>query len=412
MRILDRRKFLLGTLAAGSAGAIGCASTPPPDVAASPPPPPPPPGPQAAPSPEPAAASGPPKKTLLILGGTRLIGPHVVEAAKARGYTVTLFNRGKTRPELFPDLEKLHGDRDPNKGEGLKALQGSKWDAVIDNSGYVPRIVRASAELLAPNVGQYIFISSISAYADNSVVGADETSPVATMADPTVEEMGKEFENYGPLKALCEQAAEKAMPGRVANVRPGYIVGPEDGTDRFTYWPVRVARGGEMLVPGTPNDPIQIIDVRDLAEFLVTLVDNRTMGVFNAVGPGEPLTMGGVLEACKAATGANPTFTWVTGQFLKERPEPIELPIWEIPEGKTKGFHTWSAARAHKAGLKHRPVPETVKDTLAWFRQLPEERQQKIRAGLPPEKEAELLAEWKKLQKGGGKKPAPKKKAG
>jgi 2'-hydroxyisoflavone reductase len=408
MRILDRRKFLLGSLAAGSSAALGCAGAPPPDVADSPPPPPPA-KPETAPTSAPAAA-GPPKKTLLILGGTRLIGPHVVEAAKARGYTVTLFNRGRTRPELFPDLEKLHGDRDPTKGEGLKALQGRKWDAVIDNSGYVPRIVRASAELLAPNVGQYIFVSSISAYADNSVVGADESAPVATMADPTVEEMGKEYENYGPLKALCEQAAEKAMPGRVANVRPGYIVGPEDGTDRFTYWPVRVARGGEMLVPGTPDDPIQIIDVRDLADFLMTLVDNRTMGVFNAVGPGEPLTMGGVLDICKAATGANPTFTWVSGQFLKERPEPVELPIWEIPEGKSKGFHTWSSARARKAGLKYRPVAETVKDTLTWFRSLPEERQQKIRAGLPPEKEAALLAEWKKLEKEKGKKPDPKKK--
>lgn len=343
---------------------------------------------------------------MLILGGTGFLGPAVVEAAKARGFAVTLFNRGKTRPELFPGIEKLRGDRDPGKGEGLKALEGRAWDVVVDNSGYFPRVVRASAELLAPHVKQYIFISSVSVYADSSVIGGDEATPLATLADPTVEAMGKDFENYGGLKALCEQAAEKAMPGRVANVRPGYIVGPEDRSDRFTYWPVRVARGGEMLVPGTPNDPLQIIDVRDLAEWLVMLGASHTTGVFNAVGPGEPLTMGGVLDICKAVTGSAPSFTWVTSQFLKDQPgEPVEMPIWEVPEGKSKGMHTWSAARARAVGLKHRPVIETVKDTLSWFRTLPEERQQKMKAGLSKEREAELLAAWHKPQK----KPSTKK---
>jgi 2'-hydroxyisoflavone reductase len=343
---------------------------------------------------------------MLILGGTGFLGPAVVESAKARGFAITLFNRGKTRPELFPGIEKLHGDRDPAKGDGLKALEGRSFDVVVDNSGYFPRIVRASAELLARNVKQYIFISSISAYADNATVGGDETAPLATLADPTVEAMGKDFENYGGLKALCEQAAEKAMPGKVTIVRPGYIVGPEDRSDRFTYWPVRVARGGEMLVPGTANDPIQIIDVRDLSEWLVMVAESHMTGAFNAVGPGEPLTMGGVLDVCKAVTGVSPRFTWVTAQFLKDQPgEPVEMPIWEVPEGKSKGAHTWSAARARQAGLKHRPVIDTVKDTLSWFRTLPEERQQKMKAGLPPEREAELLAAWHNPPK----KPRPKK---
>jgi 2'-hydroxyisoflavone reductase len=394
--MLNRRRFLLGSLGAGSAAVLGCAAATPPSAPAAPPP---------APTPAPAPSS-PAAKSMLILGGTGFLGPAVVEAAKARGFVITLFNRGKTRPELFPGIEKLRGDRDPSKDEGLKALEGRSWDVVVDNSGYYPRVVRASAELLAPKVKQYIFISSVSVYADSSVMGGDEGTPLATLADPTVEAMGKDFENYGGLKALCEQAAEKAMPGRVANVRPGYIVGPEDRSDRFTYWPVRVARGGEMLVPGTANDPLQIIDVRDLAEWLVMLAASHTTGVFNAVGPGEPLTMGGVLDICKAVTGSAPRFTWVTSQFLKDQPgEPIEMPIWEAPEGKSKGMHTWSAARARQVGLKHRPVIETVKDTLSWFRTLPEERQQKMRAGLSPEREAELLAAWRNPPK----KPRAKK---
>jgi 2'-hydroxyisoflavone reductase len=320
--------------------------------------------------------------------------------ALARGYTITLFNRGKTRPDLFPELEKLRGDRDPKKGEGLRALEGRSWDAVLDTSGYVPRIVRASAELLAPNVKRYIFISSVSAYAEHTTPGADETAPVAKLADPTVETMGKEFENYGGLKALCEQAAEAAMPGKVANVRPGYIVGPGDPTDRFTYWPVRAARGGDMLAPGAPEDPIQIIDVRDLGAWLVTLLDRGTSGLFNAVGPAEPLTMGGVLDACKAAAEKAPELTWVSAKFLKEAPGgAVEPPIWAPPEGESLGFHKRSFARAQQAGLTYRPVPETVKDTLAWFRTLPAERQAKLKAGLDPQREADVLKAWRAQQK-------------
>ncbi len=211
---------------------------------------------------------------------------------------MTLFNRGKTNPELFPDLEKLRGDRD---GE-LGALVGRAWDAVIDTSGYVPRHVRLSAELLAPSVAHYLFISTISVYRDYSTIGMDETAPIATLADPTTEQVTGE--TYGALKALCEKAAEDAMPGRTTVIRPGLIVGPEDRTDRFTYWPVRVERGGEVLSPGTPADPIQFIDVRDLAEFIVVCLENKVLGTFNADAPAGALSMGKLLETCREVSGS------------------------------------------------------------------------------------------------------------
>jgi len=345
--------------------------------------------------------SAPPqKKKILILGGTGFLGPAFVTAAQARGHELTLFNRGKTRPELFPNLEKLQGDRDPNKGEGLKALEGRKFDAVLDTSGYYPRMVRASAELLAPNVGQYIFISSVSAYAKNDTPGADESAATATLADPNVETMGKNYENYGGLKRACEEAAEKALPGRVANVRPGYIVGPEDRTDRYVYFPLRFERGGEMLAPGSPSDPLQIIDVRDLAEWLVLLVERNTTGIFNAVGPEKPWTMGEMFAACKEVTGKDTKLTWVPGDFLLKNGEDGEgaLPIWAPPIGDYAGMHLRSNARAIQTGLKFRSPVLTTRDALAWFKNLPEERQGKVRAGLSPEREAELLSLWAKAQ--------------
>jgi len=404
--MLTRRSLLSLALTSSSLSLLGCGPTPEPETPTAGPPPP-------KPAPATAAekpAAAPAGKTLLILGGTGFLGPAVIEAAKAKGYTITLFNRGKTQPHLYPELEKLRGNRDPDKDEGLKALEGRSWDVVLDNSGYVPRIVKASASLLAPRVKQYIFISSVSVYADTATPGADETAKLGTMADPTVETMGKEFENYGPLKALCEQAAEAAMPGRVANVRPGFIVGPGDLSHRFTYWPVRVEKGGEVLAPGAPTDPIQVIDVRDLAAWLVAVMDAKTMGAFDAVGPGEPLTMGGVLDKSKAITGSDARFTWVSPAFIEKFPgDPLDLPIWTPFEGKTAGFHTRSGERARKAGLVHRPVDETIKDTLAWFKSLPPERQEKRRAGITLEREAEVLAAWHKEMKGGKGKAAPAK---
>lgn len=365
-----------------------------------------------------AAAAAPARRgraglKILILGGTGFIGPATVEAAKARGHTLTLFNRGrieKRRGGMFPDVEKLYGNRDPKKRAddadpespmGLTSLEGKTWDVVIDNSGYYPRMVKASAELLSKSAKQYIFISSISAYASSKTPGSDETAPLGTMADPTVESMGAGFENYGPLKVLCEQAAEAAFPGRAAIVRPGFIVGPGDPTDRFTYWPVRAdrARGEreEMLAPGTPEDPIQIIDARDLGEWLVLLAENGTAGVFNACGPEKPLTMGQVIDVCKAATDAKPRPTWVSAEFLEKHLTAEEgLPIWVPPSGDTAGFHTWKNDRATRAGLKFRPVERTVKDLLEWFKSQPPQRQAALQAGLKPEREAAVLAEWHK----------------
>lgn len=375
----------------------------------------------------PAAGGQPPaaprKLRILILGGTAFLGPEVVEAARARGHEVTLFNRGKTRPELFPDIEKLRGDRDPKKGDGLKALEGDRtWDVVVDNSGYYPRMVGASAELLGPRIKQYIYVSSISAFKEGAPPDSDESFPVATLEDPTVEEMGAGFQNYGGLKALCEQAAEKACPGRTLNIRPGFIVGPGDPTGRFSYWPLRAREGGEMIAPGTPSDPLQWIDVRDLAEWIVRCAENGTMGMFLATGPNPkgptgPGTIGQVVEASiKAAPaagvpaavvveGAPPpppaTAVWIPAEFLQAQGVPIgALPIWIPPMGEAAGFHRWNNAKAVAAGLTFRPLDDTVKGINTWVDTLPKEKYARVRGGMPREREAEVLKAWKEKSAG------------
>lgn len=383
-----RRKFLFSSTATLAAGMIACRRS------------------NALPSGE-AQESDPKVDPLkiLILGGTGFIGPALVEAALARGHAVTLFNRGKTNPELFPTVEKLRGDRDPNKGEGLKALEGRKFDVVFDDCGYLPRVVKASAELLSPNIGQYIFVSSISAYKDNSKEGANEDAELSTMPDPTVETMGQNFEFYGPLKVLCEQAAEAACPKRTTIVRPGYIVGPGDNTDRFTWWPLRVERGGELLAPGQPDDPIQIIDVRDLGEWMVRLAERRTIGTFNACGPAQKLTMQRVLDVSKELTKSDAKFMWVPLDAL--RGEGIDLentwPIWAPYDGTSRGFHTWSNARAIAAGLRFRTVEDTIRSTLDWFKTQSDERQAKhLKAGPSAVQEAEWLEKLRSHAKKSG----------
>lgn len=344
---------------------------------------------------------------ILMLGGTRFLGPALVEHALARGHSVTLFNRGKSNPDMFPGLEKLKGDRDPDKGEGLNALEGRTWDAVIDTSGYFPRMVRASAELLAPSVGQYVFVSTLSVYAETAKIGIDENDPVATMDDPTLEEMGDQFQYYGPLKALCEQAAEAAMPGRATTVRPGLIVGYRDSVPRFTYWPVRVERGGEVLSPGTPDDPVQYIDVRDLAAFVVHTIENRITGVFNTNGPTEaPTNIGEVLYGCKAVTGGSATFTWAEAGFLEQHEvQPwAQMPLWIPPSGEYAGFHRMSCKKAIEAGLGTRPLAETVRETLAWFHEWPKGEPFPWRGGMEPDAERKVLAAWHARSK---KKSAP-----
>jgi 2'-hydroxyisoflavone reductase len=320
---------------------------------------------------------------LLILGGTKFLGPHLVDAARARGHRVTLFHRGKTNPGLFPELEHLKGDRDGDLG----ALAGRRWHAVIDTSGYVPRQVDASARLLAGAVERYLFVSTISVYAQPLAPGAREDAPLAAPSTPGSEDVGKD---YGALKALCEQAAERAMPGRVLAVRPGLIAGPGDPTDRFTYWPVRLARGGEVLAPGAGQDPWQLVDGRDLAAWLVRCAEARTVGTMNAVGPGRPGTFADFLA--RVAAGAQvtaPRLTWVDEAFLEQQGIGawMDLPVWT---GSDSGFARVDASRALAAGLTCRDVAETSRDTLAWRSRDPAP----LRAGLTAERETGALTAW------------------
>ena len=340
-------------------------------------------------------------KSILVLGGTGYLGPATIEVALARGHKVAMFNRGKTRPGLFPEVEHLHGDRDPAKGEGLKALEGRRFDVVIDNSAYYPRHVKASAELLAKaGCGQYVIISSISAYREPNPEYGDEGAPLATLADPTVETMGANYEHFGGLKALCEQAAEAAFPGRSTVIRPGYIVGPDDPSGRFTYWPVRFDRGGEVAVPGSPDDPLQIIDVRDLGAWLVKVAEDGALGRFNACGPESRLAWGRVIRACVAAAGKPATPVWIPADEIAKVKD-LEFPIWAPHAGDTQGFHTWKNTRALKAGLRFRPVEQTVKDTLAWFKTQEGVEKGRVRlAGPTPEQEAALLAAHRTTAKG------------
>jgi 2'-hydroxyisoflavone reductase len=377
---IDRRTFVLGSLAAGAAGvAAACAGN---DRATR--------DTMAAPAPRPAATP-PAKKSILVLGGTGFLGPHVVTSALARGHTVTLFNRGKTHPGLFPEVEKLLGDRDGH----LEALANRKWDAVVDPSGYVPRIVKMSAELLAPNVKQYVFISTISVYAKEDVVNADESLPVATIPDETNEDVKA---NYGALKALCEKAAEAAMPGRVANLRSGLIIGPGDPSGRFSHWPTRLAAGGEVLAPGDGSTPVQYIDGRDLGAWIVRVIEDGTVGTMNALGPEKRVTMKDVLDACNRALGGKAKLTWVDADFLdKQDVGPwSEMPMWIPNKDDYAGFGTLQNTKAVKAGLVFRPIGDTAKDTLAWLETVPEDQRAKARStGIKPDKEAKVLAAWK-----------------
>jgi 2'-hydroxyisoflavone reductase len=385
-RRIDRRKFVLGSLAAGAAAACGSRdrSSAPAPVAA-------PPAAAPAPSARSTATAAPAKKSILVLGGTGFIGPHIVSSALARGHKVTLFNRGKTHPGLFPDVEKLHGDRDGH----LEALAGRTWDAVVDPSGYVPRLVKASAELLAPSIGHYVFISTISVYAEHDKLDADESSPVETLSDPTTEDVRA---HYGGLKALCEKAAEAAMPGRVLNIRPGLIIGPGDPSGRFSHWPTRLAQGGEVLAPGDGSTPVQYIDGRDLGAWIIRAIEDRAVGTMNALGPAQRVTIKGVLDECNRALGGKAQLTWVDGGFLDQRGVSGwgDLPMWIDNKGEWAGFGTLSNARAVKAGLAFRPIGDTARDTLAWLDTVPADERAKARStGIKPAKEAEVLAAWK-----------------
>lgn len=325
---------------------------------------------------------------LLVLGGTKFLGRHFVEAALRRRHEVTLFNRGRTAPGLFPGVETVTGDRDG----GLAALAGRTWDAVLDPSGYVPRVVGAAVSALAGRVGFYAFVSTISTYATPIAPGADESAPLAALADPATEEVTGE--TYGGLKAACERAVARGFGERALVVRPGLIVGPHDPTDRFTYWPRRLSRGGDVLAPAVPGQPVQVIDVRDLAAWMLAMIERGTGGTFNATGPAEPLTLGELLERAALALGVPSRIVWVDVAFLLERGvEPwTELPLW-VPAGEG-GIDEVSIARALATGLALRPLAETVRDTLAWDLARPDPARDGSSA-LKPEREAELLAAWR-----------------
>jgi len=348
-----------------------------------------------------AAASELPKheptraKKILVLGGTAFLGPHFVRLAQAAGHTVTLFNRGKTNPELFKDLEQLRGDRE--KGE-LDALKGRTFDAIVDTSGYVPAHVEATAKLFADTAAHYQFISTISVYGafGDRPDTIDEATEVATVGDDDVAKVStirQSMSFYGPLKARCEAAAAAAMPGRVCTIRPGLIVGPGDTSDRFTWWPVRIDRGGEVLAPGDRDGHVQFLDVRDLAAWMLHCLEQNVTGVHNATGFAGRTSMQEVLGACKCATSTPVELVWVSEEFLAaEKVQPyMQMPLWIPRDGRS----VVDCKKAIAAGLRFRPIADTVRDTLHWAKT---ERGDKPfgRTGLPAERERELIAKWRK----------------
>lgn len=372
----DRRRFLKTTAAAGGAVLAGASSA---SILA---------GDREAPrNPPPARAL-----RILVLGGTNFIGPHQVEYALARGHQVTLFNRGRTNPHLFADVEKLVGDRTGD----LRALEGRSWDVVVDNSAINPDWVERSAELLKDACERYVFVSTRSVYADPSQVPMTVAEPVWTYESAGVEP-GAERLPYGLSKALAEQRARDAFgPDRTLVFRPGLIIGPGDTTDRFTYWPVRLHRGGEVLAPGDGSDPVQIIDARDFGEWLVRMAEAGESGTYNVVGPRTPRPMAELLYGIRAVTTAETTFTWVDADFLAEaglRPY-RELPVWRPARDGWEGFARFDLTPEVEKGLTFRSLADTTAATLEYHFSRPAERQAALRAGIDAAREREVLDQW------------------
>jgi 2'-hydroxyisoflavone reductase len=340
---------------------------------------------------------------ILILGGTGFTGPFQVKYALSRGHKVTVFNRGKTHPgELPKEAEQLIGDRNGQ----LDALKNRKWDVCIDIPTTLPVWVRDAAQILKGNVDRYVFISTISVFSDVSKPNMDENGPLAEYqgADAMAETQATLSANlrlYGPLKALSEKEAEKWFPGKALIIRPGLIAGPGDVSDRFTYWPVRIEKGGEVLAPGTPGDPVQFIDARDLAEWTIRMAEQGTVGTFNATGPAYKLTMGKMFDEIKAATKSSATFTWADADFLRAQKVRAwsDMPTWVPPRGDSIGFSQINTQKAISKGLTFRSIGDTTVATLDWFRKQPADRQAKLKAGLTAEREAAVLAAWHAQQK-------------
>ena len=324
---------------------------------------------------------------ILVLGGTGFIGPHLVGYAIQRGHKITLFNRGRTNTHLFPEVEKLVGDRNDN----LSALEGRHWDVVIDNSGYTPEQVTLSVALLKDACEQYLFTSTRSVYHDFTAKVMDEDAPVGPQDIPE-----SEWEGYGPNKVLAERVVQDGFGARTLIVRPPIIVGPGDRSDRFTYWVDRIDDGGDILVQGAPTDPVQFVDVRDLSEFYVHLLEHSTTGIYNAEGPGSALTTAGLVHGIKAITATPSKFHWVDWDYLQEQGEvPGEnLTFWQPPRGRYLHYGLMDNRRAIAKGMKFRPLAETAKETLDWHRNRKRDLQEKLRTGLSRDREAELLRMW------------------
>lgn len=325
---------------------------------------------------------------ILVIGGTRFLGRHFVEAALSHEHEVTLFHRGQTNEGLFPGVEEVLGDRDGQ----IDRLGDRTFDAVVDTCGYVPRVVRQSVEALKDHAGQYTFISSISVYPDFPTAGMDESTAVDVLPENDLdsEDVSK---YYGPLKALCEAEVVQGFGEHALIVRPGLIVGPHDPTDRFTYWPHRVAAGGEVLVPGEESRRVQFIDVRDLALFTLSLIEQRASGIYHATG--QPIPMAELVSTAAkyADVSANPI--WVNEAFLREQGvQPwIELPLWIGEAANWPGFMEVSIDKAIKHGLKLRPLTNTIADTLQWVKT--ERTDEPWKAGMKQERERELLRAYR-----------------
>ncbi|MBP6748591.1 MAG: NAD-dependent epimerase/dehydratase family protein [Xanthomonadaceae bacterium] len=351
----------------------------------------------------PSAKAGAPLD-ILILGGTGLTGPHQVRYALARGHRVTIFNRGRKQPEWPSHVEQLLGDRDKNDYASIAAeiKKGRRWDVCIDNPSSVPLWIREAAAVLKGHVGAYTMISSLSAYADNATPGQDESAPLAKLdGDPMKETMASlraDMNKYAGLKAATEAETRKHFGANATILRPGLIVGPGDETDRFTYWPLRMRRGGEVLCPGDGRDPVRIVDARDLGEWMIRLAESKTRGVFNAFGPDYDLDTAALLYGVRACTTQGAKLVFVPTEFLDAQNVSAwgDMPAWVPAAGDSAGFHTRNNAKAVAAGLTFRSIADTTQATLAWFDAQPEERRKAgPRAGIKPEREAEVLAAWK-----------------
>jgi 2'-hydroxyisoflavone reductase len=336
---------------------------------------------------------------ILLIGGPKFLGRHLTAAALAAGHSVTHFNRGNYIAADLSEIETINGDR---YGD-LKKLNGRKWDAVIDTCGYLPENVKALAKALAGSVDRYVFISSISAYSDFSKICFDESAPPAVLTKEQQARAGAVDRSgeitaftlgdlYGPLKAECERVVEDTMPGRTIIIRPGLIVGAFDTTDRFPYWVMRVAGGGEVLAPGEPQRFIQLIDARDLSAFLIELIEHGETGLYNATGKPFDLTMENMLSEIKEVTGSDASFIWADEEFLlNEKVQPwSEMPFY-LPESSrdSQGFLSANVDKAIEKGLKFRPLKETISDTLKWAGEHLAGRT--LKAGIAPEREAELI---------------------